>query len=441
MAKPKKKKKNRRRQPQSIQVTVFLILLLALAVGFSILFIRGTGKNSGVREVEGISHGIDVARYQGTIDWAEVAENGVDFAMIRLGYRGLQNGEIVEDTNARYNLQEASRYGVKLGAYFFSTAVTEEEAREEARWAAEILAKYPITYPVAYDCEGFSNENNRHAHLTAARRTDIALAFLEEIEALGYEAMFYGSKNDMAGDTRWEMSRIREKYKVWLAHYTDPADPVAEPSDYQDPYQMWQYTQVGAVPGISGAVDRNIACFAYEGIAMPKDRTPPESVGPDAEAMMEFESVWEQVTAKSETNLRDVPSQDEFARILVTLKNGDVVMRTGVSESGWSRLVYEGITCYAVSSYLTTDLTPPPTEPEGVDTVFRETDDRVTAKEAVNLRALPSVTDPEAQVVVKLQHGEVVRRTGINEDVGWSRVIWNGRILYCVTSYLEVVDE
>lgn len=441
MAKPRKKTKKKTVQPRSWAVTGFLILLLVMTVGFTILFIRDTGENSGIREVEGISHGIDVARYQGTIDWAEVAGNGVDFAMVRLGYRGLQNGEIVEDTNARYNLQEASRYGVKLGAYFFSTAVTEEEAREEARWAAELLAKYPITYPVAYDCEGFANPNNRHAFLTPTQRTDIALAFLREIEKLGYEGMFYGSKNDMTADSRWETSRIRENYKVWLAHYTDPADPLSAPSDYPDPHRMWQYTQTGFVPGISGAVDRNIAYFAYEGIAMPKDRTPPATVGPDAEAMMEFESVWEQVTAKNETNLRDIPSQDDFARILVTLKNGDVVMRTGVSESGWSRLVYEGITCYAVSSYLTTDLTPPPTEAEGIDTVFQKVNDRVTAKEAVNLRTIPSVTDPESRVVVKIQNGDVVQRTGINEDVGWSRVVWNGQILYCVTSYLEIVSE
>ena len=116
-------------------------------------------------------------------------------------------------------------------------------------------------------------------------------------------------------------------------------------------------------------------------------------------------------------------------------------MRTGISDSGWSRLIYEGQVCYAVSSMLTTNLEPPrPTEDDGIDTVFRPVDDQVTAKDAVNLRLKPSVTDPEAEVVVKLQHGQVVRRTGINDDVGWSRVEYNGQILYCVTSYLETVE-
>jgi GH25 family lysozyme M1 (1,4-beta-N-acetylmuramidase) len=438
MAKTKKRKK----KSQSGKITALLVCLVVLTVMIAGIFALDVGKSGGVREVEGTTFGIDVARYQGTIDWAEAAENGVDFAMVRLGYRGLVTGEIVEDSNARYNMQEASRRGIKLGAYFFSTAVTAEEAKEEAAWAAEILAQYPITYPVAYDCEGFRDPGNRHYHLSVAERTDIALVFLSEIEKYGYEAMFYASKNEMEGDTLWQVSRIQNDYKVWVAQYPPHPYPETEKTDYNGIHQMWQYTREGEVRGISGPVDMDVAYFAYEGIALPKDSTPPETVGPDIEAMMEFEPVWEHVTAKEQTNLRDIPSQDDTARILHTLKNGEVTMRTGVSESGWSRLVFEGVTCYAVSSYLTTDLEPPATEADdGIQTVFRKVDDRVTAKDAVNLRTIPSVTDPESEVVVKLKHGEVVQRTGINEDVGSSRVVWNGQTLYCVTSYLEIVTE
>ena len=153
---------------------------------------------------------------------------------------------------------------------------------------------------------------------------------------------------------------------------------------------------------------------------------------------MEFRDVWEHVTAKEETNLRDIPSQDDMAQVLYTLQNGEVAMRTGVSDSGWSRLIFEGKTYYAVSSYLTTQLVPEPDD--NIQTVFRSVSDRVTAKDAVNLRTIPSVTDPESKVVVKLLRGEVVTRTGINEDVGWSRVEWKGQTLYCVTSYLEIVE-
>lgn len=435
----KKKKKRKKNAPvnpwQTIAAAVAAVALLA-----GVLYALTRVKPSNLREIEKVSHGIDVARYQGTIDWDETAEH-VDFVMVRLGYRTLIDGAIQEDSNARYNMQEASRRNVAIGGYFFSTAVTVEEAVEEADWVAELIEGYPITYPIAYDCEGFSKSGNRHAHLTPRQRTDIALAFLERIEEHGYEGMFYGSKSDMTRG-RWEMGRIEPEYKVWLAHYTEPADPETERSDYGDPYQMWQYTQRGTMAGIDGPVDLDIAWFGYEGIAMPKGEPAGETVGPDVEAMMEFESVWEHVTAKEETNLRDIPSQDDSTRILTTLQNGEVIMRTGISDSGWSRCIYEGITCYALTSYLTTDLNPPETEPDdGIETEFHLVDQTVTAKEVVNLRSIPSVTDPESIVVIKLKHGETVRRTGINEDVGWSRVEYNGQILYCVTSYLEIVEE
>ena len=99
-------------------------------------------------ETDEITTGIDVSEFQGNIDWKAVADSGIDFAMIRVGYRGMKNGEIKEDACAKYNLQEASKNGLKIGAYFFSTAVTEEEAKEEAEWTKNLLSGYPVTYPV-----------------------------------------------------------------------------------------------------------------------------------------------------------------------------------------------------------------------------------------------------------------------------------------------------
>ena len=110
----------------------------------------GANTNSGSQSAQlQTSNGIDVAKYQGKIDWQKVKASGIDFAMIRVGYRTQKTGEIFEDPYARYNLQEAQKAGIKLGAYFFSTAVTEEEAKQEAVWVSQILAKYPITYPVS----------------------------------------------------------------------------------------------------------------------------------------------------------------------------------------------------------------------------------------------------------------------------------------------------
>ena len=142
------------------------ILSAVLLISMMANLLGGCGNSRTARETEATTYGIDVARYQGTIDWQQVAQAGVQFAMVRLGYRSMTQGQIVEDSNARYNLQEAGKAGVRLGAYFFSTAVTEEEAVEEAQWVADLLAKYPITYPVAYDCEGFADPESRQYGLS-----------------------------------------------------------------------------------------------------------------------------------------------------------------------------------------------------------------------------------------------------------------------------------
>lgn len=484
-----------------------------------------------VKETEDMTFGIDVAKYQGTIDWAEVASAGVDFAIVRVGYRSLVDGTITEDTNAAYNLQQAQKAGLKLGAYFFSTAVTRDEAIEEADWVADFIRQYPITYPVAYNCEGFNDPQNRQHGLTKHQRTEIALAFLKQIEKRGYEAMFYASKNEMENDAQWQVSRIDPDYKIWVAQYPEEPYPETEKSSYSGIHHMWQYTRNGILPGIPEGVDVNIAYFGYDGTGKAQDDTPPEIAAPDPEALMTFREVDQNVTAKSETNLRDIPSQDTDATVLYTLKNGQIARRIGISDSGWSKVEFEGKTYYAVTSYLTTDLegedAPAPTEDDGIETEFRSvsetvtakewvnlrnipsttradasiigqlkngdkalrtgisdngwsrlevegtvcyavssyltTDvngspddgdtyepgiqtqfetvsDRVTAKDVVNLRSLPSTQDPACQVVAQLKKGDIITRTGVNKDVGWSRVDYNGQTLYCITSYLEVVE-
>ena len=483
-------------------------------------------------ETEEVTFGIDVARYQGTIDWQQVAAAGVDFAMVRLGYRSLEDGVITLDTNAAYNLQQAQKNGIKLGAYFFSTAITKEEAIEEANWVADFLEPYPITYPVAYNCEGFNEPQNRQYGLTKHQRTDIALAFLKQIEKRGYEAMFYASKNEMTDDAQWQVSRIDPDYKIWVAQYPEKPYPETEKSSYEGTHHMWQYTRSGVLPGIPEGVDVNIAYFGYTKAedAQSKETAPPAQADP--EALMEFEEVNRFVTAKSETNLRSIPSQGDDAEILYTLKNGetarligvsdsgwskvefngkiyyavssyltddldgtgsddppadldgdgietkfrsvneqvtakdmvnlrnipsttradasivgqlangDIATRTGISDNGWSRLDVGGTTCYAVSSYLTTDVSGGSGDAHqpGIQTQFREVSDSVTAKEVVNLRSLPSTTDPDCKVVAQLKKGDVIPRTGVNEDVGWSRVVYEGQTLYCVTQYLEVIQ-
>lgn len=393
------------------------------------------------KELEQMSVGIDVAKYQGTIDWQEVRNAGIEFAMVRLGYRSTTDGSITEDSNARYNMQEAQKYGVKLGAYFFSTAVNAEEAVEEANWVAQLICQYPITYPVVYDCEQYDDPQSRQYHLTKTERTDIALVFLETIEKLGYEGMFYASKNQLVEDAHWEVSRIEENYKIWVAQYPEQPYPATKESSYEGVHHMWQYAMDGAISGIPQSVDLNVAYFSYDGVEPAKSQEPPLEVGPDPEALMVFNEINETVTAKSETNLRDVPSQGEDSTVLYTLKNGETAIRIGISDSGWSKVVLDGRTYYAVTSYLTTNFNTVAQydDNSGLQTQFVEVEDQVTAKDVVNLRALPSVEHEDAVVVAQLKNGTVIQRTGINEDVGWSRVDYEGQTLYCVSSYLKVV--
>ena len=407
----------------------------------------------GTVETSEITIGIDVSRYQGNIDWAKVAKDGVDFAMIRVGYRTMESGQIKEDTNAKYNMQEASAHGIKLGVYFFSTAMTEEEAIEEAQWVADFVAQYPITYPVVYDCENYENEKSRQRFLSKEERTELAKVFLDKVYELGYTPMFYGSRNEVSYDTKWVTSELDKTYKIWLSWYPGLPYPEIPEADYTGVHCMWQYTNDGHVKGIDGPVDMNVAYFGYESTASPKDNTPPPKVMVDIEAAHTFTEVNETVTAKESTNLRNIPSQGDDSQIMLTLQNGQTATRTGVSSSGWSRVIYNGVTYYAVTNLLTTDLTvktpKPNTAPtvntpspdNGIQTNFTACDEPVSPKIEVNLRNIPSVTNADSVVIATVKYGEVFRRTGINEEHGWSRVEYNGQTLYCVSSYIYVYEE
>lgn len=409
---------------------------------------------SNVGENSSITYGIDVSKFQGTIDWAQVASTGINFAMVRVGYRDSVTGEIKADTNAKYNMQEAEKNGIKVGAYFFSTAVNNTEAVEEADWVANYISKYAITYPVGYNCEGFENSKSRQYNLTKDDRSKVAMAFLNEVYNKGYTPIFYASKNEMANDTKWNTSTIGSKYKIWMAWYNQDTSNVANGPSAGFKYDMWQYSNQGDVPGIKGKVDVNIAYFGYNGTESAKDTSRREVATADVEALMKFTEVNEAVTAKSKTNLRDKPSQGTDSTVMATLVNGDTATRTGTSTSGWSRVVYNGATYYAVSSYLTTDTSAPaqtatpapapepapaPAAP-GFKTKFTDVNETITAKEMVNLRSKPSVTDADSAVVVTLYNGQTAVRTGVNNEYGWSRVEYNGQVLYCVSSFIKVVE-
>lgn len=391
-------------------------------------------------ETDEITTGIDVSEFQGNIDWKAVADSGIDFAMIRVGYRGMKNGEIKEDACAKYNLQEASKNGLKIGAYFFSTAVTEEEAKEEAEWTKNLLSGYPVTYPVAYNCEGFQNPSSRQFELSVEERTKLADAFLKSIEEGSYTGMFYAAKDELDDNNLWNADDLSLNYRIWVAQYSDQTWPEKTKSDYTGDHVMWQYTNQGKLDGIKGAVDFNVAYFGYSQSQQAVDENGAEQVEANVEVGVNFTEVEEQVTAKDEVNLRSTMEQGSDDNIVGSMKNGETAVRTGVGNNGWSRIIYNGQTVYCVSNYLTTDLsyvTPQETESE-FKTKFTDVSENVTAKEVTNLRNRPSVESP-SEVIAELKNGEVIVRTGVSNE-GWSRVEYNGQTLYCISSYLEVVQ-
>ncbi len=166
---------------------------------------------------------------------------------------------------------------------------------------------------------------------------------------------------------------------------------------------------------------------------------------------MEFMEVSDTVTAKDVTNLRTLPSTTDETNIIAQLKNGDVLTRTGMNGAyGWSRLDYNGQTVYAVSNYLTTDLNykapVAPSDPNRVATqdgrviIFSNYSDNITPKEYVNLRTEPSTSQGESTVRCQIKNGDVVHRTGYSPDSGWSRVEYNGEVLYVVSSMVYTVE-
>lgn len=196
--------------------------------------------------------GIDVSSYQGEVDWERVAAAGVDFVMIRVGYRGYTLGSIYQDSYFTYNITGALDAGLDVGVYFFSQAVTEAEAVEEARQTLAWIAGYDITYPVVFDWERISGSSSRTSTTTGETITACARAFCEVVQVAGYTPMVYGNPSDVRdGDLLLEQLT---DYPFWLAHYTDGWTPTTFPYHYQ----MWQYTSYGTVDGIAGRVDLNL---------------------------------------------------------------------------------------------------------------------------------------------------------------------------------------
>lgn len=199
--------------------------------------------------------GVDISKQTGSVNFAGLKAAGVDYAMIRAGARGYSTGQISIDENFKANIDGAIAEGLDVGVYFYSQAISQEEAVQEASIVIQNLEPYrgKVKYPVAFDMEFVVNDEARIDGLSREDRTTIAAAFLETVRAAGYVPMIYGDKEWLIKEI--DIAKLQD-YDVWLAQDTDIPD-------YPYEYAMWQYTTTGTVNGITGDADLNICFIGY----------------------------------------------------------------------------------------------------------------------------------------------------------------------------------
>lgn len=222
-------------------------------------------REDGIVEYRGDEYetrlGVDVSFYQGDIDWQAVADSGVEFAMIRCGYRGYgEEGNMAEDEKFRQNMEGALAAGLDVGVYFFSQSLGAIEAAEEALYVLELIEGYDLTMPVAFDWEPVE-QAERYDEVDSEAITSSAIVFCEMIEDAGYTPCVYLYR--YIAYYEYEMERLSE-YPLWVGApgYWD---------DFYYEHGMWQFSTTGDIPGIEADVDLNLQYLPVEAAGPPED--------------------------------------------------------------------------------------------------------------------------------------------------------------------------
>lgn len=197
--------------------------------------------------------GVDISKYQDYVDFVKLKKAGVDFVMLRVGARGYGTGQLILDEYFLDNIKRASDAGLMIGLYFFSQAVTTDEAVEEANMVLSNIGDYKITYPIVFDMELIPNDTSRIDNLSREERTKITKKFLETIEDAGYKAMVYGNKEWLL--KKVDLSKLTD-YDIWLSQ---PGDL----PDYPYRFTMWKYSTTAVIDGIAGYSNLSISFIDY----------------------------------------------------------------------------------------------------------------------------------------------------------------------------------
>lgn len=253
--KAKKRPAKKRKDTQRKIIITAVALVLAAVLAVTGIAVSHTGRklpNPLVTLDKDKAYGVDISHHNGKVNW-KTLKNEVDFAIIRVGYRGYQNGAVCIDKNAKKNLRAANDAGIPVGVYFYTQAVNEDEAREEARACLDVIKKYDISLPVFYDFE-YPTSNGKHtgrlfeAGLTKKENSRLINAFCTEIEDAGYQSGVYASS--FMYKSNFKMSELNKSIYIWVADYNPSVT-------YNGDYDLWQFSDKGQVNGVKKRVDEN----------------------------------------------------------------------------------------------------------------------------------------------------------------------------------------
>ena len=199
--------------------------------------------------------GVDLSYHQENVNWDELQESGVDFVILRCGYRGYSEGGLVKDEKFDEYAAECNARGIPLGVYFFTQAISVEEAEREADFVLDLIKDYDISYPVAFDTEYVSDSEARtnSEEIDEDLRTQMCVAFCEKIKAAGYYPMIYASENWIRRELNYESL---QDYDFWAPQYL-------EENDFMYDFTIWQYTERGFIKGVDEQVDLDISMVNY----------------------------------------------------------------------------------------------------------------------------------------------------------------------------------
>ena len=229
-------------------------------------FSSASGKPTYIADGYDVLRGIDVSDHQKYINWTDVAASGIDFAFIRVGWRGYTEGGLYQDDYFEYNIKNAISAGLDVGVYLFSQAVTVQEAIEEANFVLERISSYNITLPVVFDWEKVEDPNARTAELSMSTRTDCAVAFCQTVKNAGYTPCVYFNRN--IGYYGYDLTRLTD-YEFWFSL------PEQGFPNFYYACDIWQYSFTETVPGIEVPTDMNLM-FIPKPVATPEPTEIPQ---------------------------------------------------------------------------------------------------------------------------------------------------------------------